>query len=229
MKLGDIGIAGTYRPALKEAEVGGDFYDVFELPDGRFALVMGDVSGKGLQAAVHTATAKYMLRAYAHQNPNPDYVMSNLNEAMCAYTPESLFVTVFYGVLDPQNRTMTYSNAGHDEPLFFVRSLGCVLPLDITGRAIGVISGSMYGQRLLEFNQGDIVMIYTDGITDARSEGKFFGIDGLSRVLTANIDRDEQAIANIALNAAEELAGGSLRDDAAVLVVKTRIGAENVD
>jgi len=215
-------IVARYQPALKEAEVGGDFYDVFRLSDGRLALVMGDVSGKGLEAAVHTAMARYMLRAYAHESSEPGYVLERLNEAMCDYMPEELFVTIFCAVLDPAARTLTYANAGHDEPLLYKHELGCAERLEATGRASGVLQGGSYSERTINLSPGDILLLYTDGITDARGGGRFFGINGLAEVLAANADQSEERIVEAIYEAASNLADGDLRDDAAVLILKAR-------
>ncbi|MEN6371870.1 MAG: SpoIIE family protein phosphatase [Armatimonadota bacterium] len=221
--LPSLSIDGKYLPALKEAEIGGDFYDVFDLTDGKLAIVVGDVSGKGLRAAVHMSTAKNMLRAYAHEDPDPCYVIERLNQAMCTYTPENLFVTIFYGVLDPIKRTLVYSNAGHDEPVLYRRSSNSVIALDVTGRAVGIIRQSGYDTGYLRLEPGDILLIYTDGITDARNNGHFFGIEGVSRTLIENADKNERDIADAVFDAASKVASGDLRDDAAVLLIKTKL------
>ncbi|MEN6521509.1 MAG: GAF domain-containing SpoIIE family protein phosphatase [Armatimonadota bacterium] len=221
--LPGLSIDGKYLPALKEAEIGGDFYDVFDLADGKLAIVVGDVSGKGLRAAVHMSTAKNMLRAYAHEDPDPCYVIERLNQAMCTYTPENLFVTIFYGVLDPVKRTLVYSNAGHDEPVLYRYSSNSVITLDVTGRAVGIIRQSGYDTRFLRLEPGDVLLIYTDGITDARNNGHFFGIEGVSRVLIKNAGKKERAIADAVFEAASAAAAGDLRDDAAVLLIKTKL------
>lgn len=220
--LPGLGIVAAYYPALKDSQVGGDFYDVFNLPDGRLAIVMGDVSGKGLDAAVHTAMAKYMLRAYAHQNPNPCSVMDMLNQAICDYTPTELFVTIFYGVIDPSARTLTYVDAGHDQPLLYNQASRSVVPLEVTGSAIGVVSDADYSQCQVQLAQGDVLLLYTDGISDARLNGQFFGIDHISEVLKDNADNDEYVITDRVFEAAQRFADGDLRDDAAVLVMKVR-------
>lgn len=92
-------MAGRYCPSLRDAEVGGDFYDLFDLPDGRRGFLIGDVSGKGLQAAVYTAMAKYILRAYADKNSDPAHVLSELNGAICDYTSDETFITMVYAAL----------------------------------------------------------------------------------------------------------------------------------
>jgi len=224
LDLEHLRIYGRYKAAFTEARVGGDFYDLFNLPDGKIALVMGDVSGKGLQAAVHTATAKYMLRAYAHEDPEPRRVIERLNRAMCQYTPETLFVTLIYGVLDPEKCSLLYANGGHDEPLHYIHRLKCAVPLDVTGRAVGIIPESVYSQRMLQLEPNDVLLIYTDGITDARSQSRFLGIEGLIDILVPNVDKDERRIAEVVFDEATNMAGGSLRDDAAVLVLKAKAG-----
>jgi PAS domain S-box-containing protein len=224
INLPHLAVFGDYRPAFDELEVGGDFYDVFDVEGGRLALVMGDVSGKGLEAAVHTAAAKYMLRAYAYQDPEPSHVLERLNNALCLYTPECLFVTIFYGLLDLKTRKLVYTSAGHDEPLHYNSKLRCAIPLDVTGRAVGIIPHSEYSQRVLQLDSDDILLIYTDGVSDARCQGRFFGAEGLTEVLVANAHQDERTIANILLATASDFQGGRLKDDAAILVVKAKGG-----
>lgn len=213
-------VVARYQPALLEAEVGGDFYDVFTLNDGRIAMAMGDVSGKGLQAAVHTAMAKYMLRAYAYDDPDPCHVLTRLNEAMCCSTPDDLFVTVFYGVLDQTQHTFVYGSAGHDGPLVYSPSASGVIPLDSTGCVCGMFPGAHYGHGSLKLSGGDVLLIYTDGITEARSSGRLFGADGLAEVLAISARGDHRDITDAVFEAAIAFGGGALRDDAAVLVLK---------
>ena len=212
-------IAAHYKPALKEAEVGGDFYDVFSLCDGRTVVVMGDISGKGLPAAVHTAMVKYMIRAFAHLNPDPSWVLSQLNTAMCANTPEELFVTVFYCVLDRHQHSIIYANGGHDQPLIYKKNMNEVIPLDITGPIIGVIREGKFHTRDLMLSVGDHLVLYTDGITDAGSGGECLGIDGLSDILL-NLSGDNPFdVADAVLAAAIKASDNLLRDDAAVLAI----------
>ena len=220
------GLAARYEPALEEAAVGGDFYDVFELSDGRVALVVGDVSGKGLKAAVHTAAAKYMLRAFAHENPDPAHVMNRLNAAMSDYAGEEAFVTVFYGVLEAGTHTLVYANGGHEQPLFYNQGIRWVLPLDVTGAAVGIFRESSYTVATLTLAPDDILLVYTDGITDARTGDQFLGAEGLTEVLMANADRDEQGIVDAVFEAASKASEGKLHDDAAVLVLKAAFDSD---
>jgi sigma-B regulation protein RsbU (phosphoserine phosphatase) len=214
-------IAAKYQSALTdEARVGGDFYDVFVLSNGHLGLVMGDVSGKGLEAAVHTAMAKYYLRAYAHVYSDPGLVMARLNASLCDSTPEGLFVTVFYGVLDPSTGLLTYANGGHDEPLHYAHEAGTAALLKVTGQAVGITDTCSYAQGVVRLSPGDVLLIYTDGVTNARHKGGFFGAEGLSAVLVENAKGSEADIVESVLNTATEFAHGNLSDDAAVLVVR---------
>lgn len=213
-------IAAQYSPALAEAQIGGDFYDVFRLIDGRIAIAIGDIAGKGLQAAVHTAMAKYMIRAYANLDPEPASVLERVNNAMCEYTPDELFVTVFYGVLDPEAQSFTYANGGHDQPLFYSKESDRIVALHTTGRIVGVTSGAEYGSNTISYDPGDYLLLYTDGITDAGSDGEYLGIAGLMAMLSESRYDDPSEITDAVLTAALRLSGHKLRDDAAVLVIK---------
>lgn len=222
MDLPGYRIAARYQPALHEAEVGGDFYDVFPIEGGRLGIIMGDISGKGLQAAVHTAMVKHFVMAYALEDPSPDSVVTKLNRAMYTHTRDELFVTVFYGVLDPTSDTLVYANGGHDEPLLYIDCYGYAVPMDVTGRAVGMMPHSTYGQRIQKFRSGDLLLIYTDGITDARNCGRFYGVEGLRRTLVEYSDREVRTMIDAVFDAVSSFADGDLRDDAAVLVVKMK-------
>lgn len=212
-------IAARYQPALNESDVGGDFYDVFDLNSHRLALAMGDVSGKGLSAAVHTAMAKYMTRAYAHQNGEPASVVHLLNRAMYAYTPTELFVSLFYGVLDTEVHCLTYCDAGHELPVLFRGATGRIDRLEATGPLAAAFEEATFECRQVELHRGDVLLVYTDGITDARMGGEAFGIEGLSEVLRRVASREPHEILDEVFAAALEASGGAMRDDAAAFVL----------
>ena len=212
-------VAAKYQPALDEAEVGGDFYDVFGLVGGKTAVVMGDVSGKGLEAAVYTAMAKYTIRAYAVQNPDPAHVLSKLNEVLYQYTPDDLFVTVFYAVLSHEGQVLTYGSAGHDPPLVYSPGSDRIAVLSPTGCVAGIMRGCQYSAGSLKLDPGDILVIYTDGVTDARSAGKLLGVDGLARVL-GNCANTGGGLTDAIFEAVSEAGDGALRDDAALLIIR---------
>ena len=122
-------------------EMGGDFYDFFSLDDGRLSVVMADVSGKGVPAAFFMAIARTVMRAAAARHPTPGPCLEEVNDAICEQNPQDLFVTLFYGILDPDTGEFIYANAGHNPP-FLVRHPGSVSPLPMTGgMAVGVMPG----------------------------------------------------------------------------------------
>ena len=145
---------------------------------------------------------------------------------MFDYAGEDMFVTLFYGVLDPERRTLVYANGGHEPPLFYNHQSRWAMPLDVTGRAVAIARESTFGQMTLEFAPGDVLLVYTDGITDARSHGQFFGTDGLTEVFMANVENDERVIVDTVFEAAFRAGEGHLPDDAAVVVLKTRFDSD---
>lgn len=213
-------IGQRYHPARDEAMVGGDFYDIFKLSDNRFGIVMADVAGKGLKSAVYTAMSKYMLRAYALEESSPDDVLTRLNEALSACTPPEVFVTLVYGVLDNRERTFVYANAGHEQPILYCKSADIAIPLDVTGRALALINGAGYITHTVELNSGDVLMLYTDGITDAGWGVNRLGHERVLSLLEARAHLSVPEIADSVLGYALEFAGGKLGDDAALLLIR---------
>ncbi|MDO8586083.1 MAG: SpoIIE family protein phosphatase [Armatimonadota bacterium] len=214
-----IEIAEVYRPAMDEASIGGDFFDVMRLPGGKFGIVIADVAGKGLQAAVHTAMVKYMLQAYAYQNQSPAEALTNLNKALIRQLSPDSFVTLFFMIVDPCGGDLVYANAGHEMPLLRRRDALCE-PLDVTGPALGTTDGATYSERTLRLSSGSMLAMYTDGISEARANGEFFGMEGIQRLMEERSPDSAGNLASAIVDAASEYAGGHLHDDVAVLTVK---------
>ena len=148
-------------------EMGGDFYDFFTLDDGRLSVVMADVSGKGVPAAFFMAIARTVMRASAARHATPGPCLQEVNDAICEQNPQDLFVTLFYGILDPDTGEFVYANAGHNPP-FLVRNPGSVSALPMTGgMAVGVMPGLPYDEDAVTLAPGDTMFLYTDGITEA--------------------------------------------------------------
>lgn len=209
-----------YETALKADLVGGDFYDVFRLNDGRIALVIGDVAGKGLKAAVYTAMTKYMLRAYALEDPRPQTVLSRLNEALESCTPVDVFVTLAYAALDPRTRSLEYANAGHEQPVHVSCGSRLAVALDVTGRALALGHGAEYGSRTLSLRSDDIVVFFTDGITDAGFADQRLGPERILEIIGASVPCSARELIDSMLATALGHAGGRLSDDAALLAIK---------
>ena len=157
------GIAHHYRPAR---EVGGDFYDFLNLNDGRVGLVIGDVSGKGIPAALVMACTQSVLRAVAQRaGLTPGQVLEEANEVLCTYLPPNMFVTCFYAILDPTEGWMRYANAGHNLPCCWHE--GIASELRARGIPLGLMPGMGYEEKERTLAPGDGVLLYSDGLIEA--------------------------------------------------------------
>lgn len=221
-RLGHFELGNAYHPALQEARVGGDFYDVFPLPDGRVALLMADVSGKGLAAAKQTTMIKNMLRLIAFEDPEPATALGRLNRAVYYFTDPELFVTAFYGVLSPDAGELVYANAGHDCPLHYRAEERFCTALDTTGMALGMDAESCYSRRRLPLGRGDVLLLYTDGVTDAREGGRFFGRERLEAMLVRYATARPSQIVKYLYKEARTFSDSGLHDDVALLCLKAK-------
>jgi GAF domain-containing protein len=170
-------IGTVYEPADAEADVGGDFYDVIDLPDGKVGLVVGDVSGKGAEAAAQTAMVKYMLRAFAIRNAAPGSVLFHLNNALARDLAEDRFITLVYATFDPETRTLSLSVAGHPPPMIYRSSDGSVEEVLPPGSILGAFEDQNFEVESFEMGTDDIFLAYTDGLTETRDGDEFFGIE----------------------------------------------------
>lgn len=212
--------AQAYRPAKDSAIVGGDFYDVFRVAEDRYAIVMADVAGKGLNSVVYTAMTKFILRAYALEDCAPELSLARLNDALYACTPYELFVTLVYGILDCGKRTFTYANAGHENPLLRRSSTGEAELLQVTGPALALQKGFAYKTHEIALDPGDVVVFYTDGITDAGTGADRLGQERVLELLAMCGDGSADEFVESTMRLAQDYAGGRLADDAALLAIK---------
>ena len=170
----------SYRPAR---EVGGDFYDFLELEDGRLGLVVGDATGKGVPAALVMSTTCGMIRAVTQASDySPGEVLQRVNEALATRIPANMFVTCFYGVLDPGTGSFAYANAGHDLP--YVRRGGYAEELMARGMPLGLMPGMSYEEKEIILGEGDRALFYSDGLVEAHNpEGAMFGFPRLQSLV----------------------------------------------
>ena len=170
-------IAPYYRPAQ---EVGGDFYDFFELKDGRVGIVVGDATGHGVPAALVVTATYSMLRAVAQAlgSFSPGELLAQVNETLVARIPANMFVTCFYAILDPRSGSLTYANAGHDLP--YLHRDGDAEELRARGMPLGLMAGMGYEEKDIVLECGESVLFYSDGLVEAHDpKGEMFGFPRL--------------------------------------------------
>ncbi|MDQ4124663.1 MAG: serine/threonine-protein phosphatase, partial [Actinomycetota bacterium] len=167
--------AAVYEPASGEADIGGDFFDVFDLSDGSFAIVVGDVSGKGAEAAAYTAMAKYMLRAFAIRNAQPASVLYHLNNALVTGFGEDRFATLMYALFDPEARKLTIAVGGHPPPLIYRASTDEVEPVTVSGSIVGAFEDMAFDQSSFTLGPHDVMLAFTDGLVEARRGDELYG------------------------------------------------------
>jgi hypothetical protein len=217
-RAADIEICGLTRPANT---VGGDFYDVLPLADGRIILTLGDVAGKGSPAALLMALLLAVLRTLVDEHLDAPELMRRLNLQICRHSPGSRFITLFYAEYSPATGRLVYVNAGQTPPLLR-RADGSFLRLDATGIALGMFEGSTYGAAETRLEPGDILVSYSDGITEAESpSGQPFEESGLEGVLATYSAFAAADIGTEAIQAVERHAHDSrFSDDLTILVTK---------
>ena len=174
-------VSAYYRPAR---EVGGDFYDVIPLPDGRVAFVVGDVTDKGVPAALVMSATRSVLRASAQRLIEPGAVLERVNEHLCPDMPEKMFVTCLYGVLDPASGRLRFANAGHDLP--YVKTADGVVELRARGMPLGLMPGMAYEEKEAVLEPGESVLLHSDGVVEAHDpERDMFGFPRLKETVAA--------------------------------------------
>ena len=170
----------TYYQAARE--VGGDLYDFLPFEDGRLGLVIGDVTDKGMAAALVMASTRSMLRAAAQATASPGEVLARVNDLLYADIPEKMFVTCFYAILDPVGGRLRYANAGHDLP--YRQHTGSACELRATGMPLGLMPGMRYEEQEVILAHNDNILFYTDGLVEAHNSGReMFGFPRLQALL----------------------------------------------
>jgi len=207
-----------YRSATEVAKVGGDFFDIFEIEHGKVGIVIGDVSGSGIEAAALTAVVKNTIKAHAYEGSAPALVMAKTNDLVLRVTPGPIFVTVFFGVFDTGTGGLTYCNAGHP-PAIVKRKGDGVKLLTEHSPMIGAFPGLHYQNSNEFLKEGDTLILYTDGVIEARSNGDFFGIEGLVESIENLAPTPAKEIPQIIFSRVIDFSAGKLLDDAALLVV----------
>jgi serine phosphatase RsbU (regulator of sigma subunit)/uncharacterized protein YigA (DUF484 family) len=200
-------------------EVGGDLYDFLVLDDGRLAVVLGDVTGKGIQAAADMAMAKFSFRALARNHPEPGDFLATANQVVVDEIEVGKFITMLYVVVDPGRRVVACASAGH-LPIRLVQPGGKVDGLGRGGVALGIDEGQEYPEQQLELEPGAAIVLYTDGVVEARRNGELYGEERLDAYLSAHAEAGPQELAEGLVADCRTFSGGELADDCAVVVLR---------
>jgi serine phosphatase RsbU (regulator of sigma subunit) len=216
--LGLTEVKGVSVPAR---EVGGDFFNYFQLQDGTIALLVGDVSGKGVGAALLMANIQAALRTRLSLGQDLASLAQELDVDIDRSTPGPVYATLFVGILDPIKRELRCVNAGHN-PQYILRTTRALERMESTGRPIGLYSGGGYREQLFHLNEGDVLFFYTDGCVEAEDvTGEMFGSDRLEASLAASAGFGADAvIVAVEGEVSRFRAGVELQDDATMMVVK---------
>lgn len=219
-QLDEASIFGQSIPAW---EVGGDFFDVFMLDQKRVGLVIADVSGKGVPAALFMALCRSVLRTTALGGHGPDKTLEYVNRFISKDNEACMFVTTFYGILDIQSRELHYANGGHNSPIVFRNSSGEIESLAGTkGTALGIIEDLHYLSARKSLKYGDILLLYTDGIVEAPNiDYEAFGMERLGKILMRNHELTPEQLGAMITGEVDDFSRGLPQsDDVTFLVVK---------
>jgi len=207
-----------YHSATEAAKVGGDFYDIFEIEHGKVGIIVGDVSGKGIEAAALTSIVKNTIKAHAYEDGTPALIMAKANDLLLKTSPASIFVTVFFGVLDTETGKLAYCSAGHP-PAIIKRETGSVVLLAKHSPVVGAFSRMNYRSGKETLRKGDVLIVYTDGIIEARRDRDFFKEERLVGLIENLEPMPVEDIPHTVFNYVMDFSQGKLLDDVALLAV----------
>ena len=213
LELGD-----AYESSAR-VEVGGDVYDFMELPDGRLAVALGDVTGHGIEAAADMAMAKFVFRSLAREHSEPSDFLQSANEVIVGEIAAGKFITMVYVVISPDSGEIAAAGAGHPPPRI-IRADGQVTSLETHGLVLGIEGDQHYDEVRATLATGDAVVLYTDGVIEARGAGELYGTERLDRALAERVALPPGELARAVLDDCRVFAQGELADDCAVVVVR---------
>jgi serine phosphatase RsbU (regulator of sigma subunit) len=215
-------IAAAYHPSPGQGRVGGDFYDVFRLPEGRTGLLVGDVAGKGLGAAAYAGMARYMARAYALQTAAPGEMLGQLNRGLCESLDDpSLFVTAIYAVLCPSSLTVRLASAGHWPGLLV--SAGGAETIGTRSLALGITPEAAYEEEERPLGAGDGLLLYTDGLVELDGHDPEERLQAVQATLERSGKPDPRRWIEALYADALEQGGGMPRDDLTLLALRRTV------
>ncbi|HEX2291924.1 MAG TPA: SpoIIE family protein phosphatase [Gaiellaceae bacterium] len=217
-----VEIGSVYESSAR-LDVGGDVFDYSLLPDGRLAVVVGDVTGKGIDAAADMAMTKFVFRSLAREHPEPSELLRIANQVVLDEVGDGKFVTMLCLTVDPATGELACAGAGHPDPRL-VRPDGTVVELAARGLALGVAPDQEYPETRATLEPGAAVVLFTDGVVEARVDAELYGSHRLDRLLAAQRHLSPADLARAVVEDSRAFAGGALTDDSAVVVVKKTAG-----
>jgi serine phosphatase RsbU (regulator of sigma subunit)/PAS domain-containing protein len=224
-----VDVAARYFPATEGALISGDFYDAFRIDAKRWGLVLGDVSGKGLDAAAVTALARHTIRGAAFTAYRPSEVLAVLNAALLEQSQTDRFCTAVFAIVEPKfGRVRVTVSAGGHPPPYVVRNDGAVEAVDCGGTLLGFIEGVALRDERLELEFGDKLFLYTDGVLDIRQKGGMFGPEGLEKLLYETSRRGTESAADFVAQTLASMPKERAADDIAFMLLGVRSSVFNV-
>ena len=225
-KIPGFEIASFYLPAT---DLGGDYYDFLPLDRQNTAIILGDVSGKGASAALVMAASRSALRSAARSNRAPAEVFENTNRRIYRDIRSTMYITLFYGVLNAKTRKFTWSNAGHNPPIL-VKGNGQIVPLEVGGTVVGLFENPTFEQRETRLKIGDVICMYTDGVTEAHNSAREeFGDARLIEILKSNRTESAQTIIDKIVQAVSDFSEGSHQHDDITIVTFKYVGQPEIE
>jgi serine phosphatase RsbU (regulator of sigma subunit) len=210
---------GEVYESSARVEVGGDVYDFLALDDGRLAVVLGDVTGHGVDATADMAMAKFVFRSLAREHPEPAEFLAAANEVICSEIGPGKFISMSYVVVDGVRGSVAGASAGHPSPRI-VQPDGSTNALEARGLVLGIDGGQEYAESHAELPPGASLVLYTDGVVEARKDGELYGDERLDALLASRHGLPARSLAAAVAESARGFAGGDLSDDLAVVVIR---------
>jgi serine phosphatase RsbU (regulator of sigma subunit) len=210
---------GEVYESSARVDVGGDIYDFLELEGGRLAVVLGDVTGHGVEATADMAMAKFVFRSLAREHPEPGDFLASANDVVVDEIAPGKFITMAYVAIDPVRGEVACASAGHPPPRLVLAD-GTVSGLDATGLVLGIDAGQAYEEVRAPLPVGSTIVLYTDGVVEARRDGELYGAERLDALLAADNARSPAELARAVTEDARAFARGEISDDLAVVVIR---------
>jgi serine phosphatase RsbU (regulator of sigma subunit) len=212
---------GAVYESSARLEIGGDLYDYLVLADGRLAVVLGDVTGHGVDAAADMAMAKFVFRSLVREHPEPGELLARVNEVICGEVTAAKFVTMLALTFDPSTGELACASAGHPAPRI-VDADGRVEQLEVSGLALGIAPDQRYEEARRPLDPGSVAVLFTDGVIEARRDRELYGEERLDLFLARRGELPAAELARAVVAECRRHSGGDLADDCAVVVLRRR-------